>query len=42
MRRNIFSMLTVQQWSRLLRVLVQSPTLEVFQMRLDKALSTPL
>lgn len=38
-REKLFSMRTVRYWNRLLRELVDAPSLDVFKARLDKALS---
>ena len=39
-RRDLFSIRAVLQWHRLHREVVQSPSLEVFQSRVDVALRT--
>ena len=39
-RKNFFSIRAVLQWHRLHREVVQSPSLEVFQSRVDVALRT--
>ena len=39
-RKNFFSIRVVLQWHRLHREVVQSPSLEVFQSRVDVALRT--
>ena len=39
MRSNVFTMKTAQQWDRLPREALCSPSLEVFKTQLDKALS---
>ena len=39
-RKNLFSKRAVMQWHRLPREVVESPSLEVFQSRVDVALKT--
>ncbi|KFV08920.1 hypothetical protein N340_02759, partial [Tauraco erythrolophus] len=38
-RKNFFTMRVVKHWNRLLRVVVDAPSLETFKVRLDRALS---
>ena len=37
-RKNVFTERVVRDWNRLLRVVVESPSLEVFKKRVDVAL----
>jgi len=41
-RKNFFAMRVLKPWSRLPREAVESPPLETFKARLDRALSNPI
>jgi len=42
MRKNFFPLRVTEPWNRLPRDLVESPSLEIFKMRLDKVLCSLL
>jgi len=42
MRKNFFTLMVTEPWNRLLREVVESPSLEVFKTRLDKLLCSLL
>jgi len=42
MRKNFFRLRVMEPWPRLLREVVESPSLEIFQTRLDKVLCSLL
>ena len=41
-RKKFFTMRVVRHWNRLLREVVDTPSLEIFKARLDGALSNPV
>jgi len=42
MRKNFFTLRVTEHWNRLLREVVESPSLEIFKTRLDKVLCSLL
>jgi len=42
MRKNFFTLRVTERWNRLVRGVVESPSLEVFKTRLDKVLCSLL
>jgi len=42
MRKNFFTLRVMEPWNRLPREVVESPSLEIFQTRLDKGLCSLL